>query len=304
MLNYRKLLNSFFAFSILVLLPASACFAQATRTWVSGVGDDANPCSRTAPCKTFAGAISKTAAGGIISVLDPGGFGAVTITKAITIESVSDWGGILSSLTNGVIVNAGVNDTVTLRSLSIDGAGTGTNGVRFLAGAKLVVDNCYIAGAATGIDFEPAAASKLQVINTTINNTSANAVLIQAGAAGTASASLEKTRLTNGSFGLKVNKGAVSLKDSFIANIAQVGVKAFGVTSAAQITVDNTLVSDSGTGVNAQGSLATIFISGSTITNNATGISSSNSAVLTSFGNNRFIGNTVDGNPTSTIATR
>jgi hypothetical protein len=67
-------------------LLSSAAQAQATRTWVSGVGDDANPCSRTAPCKTFAGAISKTAPRGEINALDPGGFGAVTITKAITID--------------------------------------------------------------------------------------------------------------------------------------------------------------------------------------------------------------------------
>ena len=65
---------------------ASSAHAQATRTWVSGVGDDANPCSRTAPCKTFAGAISKTAAHGEISVLDPGPYGAVTITKSITLR--------------------------------------------------------------------------------------------------------------------------------------------------------------------------------------------------------------------------
>jgi hypothetical protein len=303
MLNSTKLLRSFFAFSVLIVLPVSVCFAQ-TRTWVSGVGDDVNPCSRTAPCKTFAGAISKTAAKGVISVLDPGGYGAVTITKALTIESVGDWGGILSAGTNGVTVNAGVDDVVTLRSLSIHGAGTGLTGVRFLAGGKLVVDNCYIADLATGIDFEPSGASKLQVINTTINNASTNAILIQAGASGSASASLEKVRLTNGSFGLKVNKGVVSLKDSFVSNFSQVGVKAFGVSSAAQITLDNTMVSDSATGVNGQSTLATVFISGSTITNNGTGISSSNSAVLTSFGNNRFIGNTTDGNPTSTIATR
>src|SRR6476661_5452683 len=87
-------------------LPASA---QATRTWVSGVGSDANPCSRTAPCSTFAGAISKTAAGGEIDCLDPGGFGAVTITKAITIDCNGVAGGILASGVNGVIVNAGVN---------------------------------------------------------------------------------------------------------------------------------------------------------------------------------------------------
>lgn len=304
MLNSRKLFNSFFAFSILVLLPVSACFAQATRTWVSGVGDDANPCSRTAPCKTFAGAISKTAASGVISVLDPGGFGAVTITKAMTIESVGDWGGILSANTNGVIVNAGVNDVVTLRSLSIHGAGTGLSAVKFLAGGKLVVDNCYIGDTATGIDFEPAGASKLQVINTTVNNTTASAILIQAGASGSASASLEKVRLTNGSFGLKVNKGAVSAKDSFISNMSQIGAKAFGVSSTAQIMLDSTMVSDSVTGVNSQGALASVFIAHSTFTGNGTGVSASNSGILSSFGNNRIIGNTTDGNPSSTINER
>ena len=80
--------------------------AQATRTWVSGVGDDVNPCSRTAPCKTFAGAISKTAAGGEINCLDPGGFGAVTITKSMTIDCKQVTGGILASLTTGIIIIA------------------------------------------------------------------------------------------------------------------------------------------------------------------------------------------------------
>src|SRR5438874_13361457 len=84
-----------------------SAFGQATRTWVSGVGDDVNPCSRTAPCKTFAGAISKTAAGGEIDALDPGGFGAVTITKSITLEGTQGAGfaSILASAVNGVNVN-------------------------------------------------------------------------------------------------------------------------------------------------------------------------------------------------------
>src|SRR5882757_1656715 len=126
-----------FCFTILMLAAVASSIAQgqATRTWVSGVGDDANPCSRTAPCKTFAGAISKTAAGGEIDALDPGGFGAVTIGKAITI----DGGGgqvasVLVSGTNGIVVSAGANDVVILRNLRINGIGTGLNGVQFLAG--------------------------------------------------------------------------------------------------------------------------------------------------------------------------
>ena len=119
--------------------------AQATRTWVSGVGDDANPCSRTAPCKTFAGAISKTAPGGEIDCLDPGGFGAVTITKAISImcSSVSN-GGVLVSGTNGIVVAAGPTDKVVLNGLDFEGLGTGTNGVNFISGLEVFIYDCWI----------------------------------------------------------------------------------------------------------------------------------------------------------------
>ena len=103
--------------------------AQATRTWVSGVGDDANPCSRTAPCKTFAGAISKTATAGKINVLDPGGFGGVTITKSITISSEGFEAGVLVSGTNAIIVNVpNATDAVILRGLDFEGLGTGLSG--------------------------------------------------------------------------------------------------------------------------------------------------------------------------------
>src|SRR5690349_24119023 len=118
--------------------------AQATRTWVSGVGDDANPCSRTAPCKTFAGAISKTAPGGEINVLDPGGFGAVTITKAISISSEGFEAGVLVSGTNGIVVQAGAADVVILRGLDFEGLGTGLSGIVFNSGAALHVERCTI----------------------------------------------------------------------------------------------------------------------------------------------------------------
>src|SRR6476661_4531805 len=113
------------ACTLLALAIPSTAFGQATRTWVSGVGDDANPCSRTAPCKTFAGAISKTATNGEIDALDPAGFGAVTITKSITIDgSPTTVGGILNAGVPGIIINA-TNGVVTLRGLSIQGAGNG-----------------------------------------------------------------------------------------------------------------------------------------------------------------------------------
>src|SRR5215510_15513591 len=145
-MSKSRLFVNLLALIVLTLGISSLANAQATRTWVSGVGDDANPCSRTAPCKTFAGAISKTAASGEISVLDPGGFGVVTITKAITINGDGTLAGILNAGTTGIIVNAGVNDVVYIRNVSINGAGTGLNGIRFLAGKALHVENCNIYG--------------------------------------------------------------------------------------------------------------------------------------------------------------
>src|ERR1043166_2153517 len=140
--------------AILTLTVTSIAQAQATRTWVSGVGDDVNPCSRTAPCKTYAGAISKTADKGEISTLDPGGFGAVTITKNLTIDGTngSGFGSILASNTSGVIVNDSGSATpntsvVTLRHLSINGASTTVgSGIRFISGKALIVEDCVISG--------------------------------------------------------------------------------------------------------------------------------------------------------------
>src|SRR5438270_956196 len=134
-----------------VLLWAGLAGAQASRTWVSGVGDDANPCSRTAPCKTFAGAISKTAAGGEIDALDPGGYGALTITKSITIDG---GGGVVASVlvagTNGININAGTGDYITLRNLQFNGLGQtgnpGLNGIRITTARSVHIENCAIFG--------------------------------------------------------------------------------------------------------------------------------------------------------------
>src|SRR3954466_4192728 len=106
----RRLVRFVPALALLALAVPNSAFGQATRTWVSGVGDDANPCSRTAPCKTFAGAISKTAAKGEINCLDPGGFGAVTITKAIQIDCRNTMAGVLTNAANAINVSAGAND--------------------------------------------------------------------------------------------------------------------------------------------------------------------------------------------------
>lgn len=304
-MSISRLLKQFNISILVYILFIGAVHAQATRTWVSGVGDDVNPCSRTAPCKTFAGAISKTASAGIINVLDPGGFGAVTITKSITIEADGDLGSILASGTNGVIIN-GAGAVVVLRGLSIDGAGTtfGLNGVRFLSGAKLVIDRCTIQNFTNnGIDFEPSAAAALVVNNTTISGVTGNAVLIQAGSAisAKATATLNNVRVANSGFGLQVLKGSAVVKDSVFDGSFSTGIKASSTNAlaASAIMLDNVVVSNGGgTGVVAQGSSGSVALTNSTMFNNAVGISSI-FGVTTSFGNNRIFGNTTNGAPSA-----
>src|SRR5690348_8978142 len=144
----------FFSLLAIAVLGTTVMYGQASRTWVSGVGDDANPCSRTAPCKTFAGAISKTASGGEIDALDPAGYGAVTVTKPITIDG-NGWGSVLVAGTSGIVINATgtAQGTVHIRNLSINGIGSGTNGILVIAAGssqgQVIIDNVEIFGFTT-----------------------------------------------------------------------------------------------------------------------------------------------------------
>src|SRR6516162_584325 len=161
--------------TIAICLKAEPAHAQATRTWVSGVGDDANPCSRTAPCKTFAGAISKTAPFGEINCLDPGGFGAVTITKSIIISCETGTAGVLVSGTNGIVVNVTSTDVVYLRGLDFEGLTTGLSGILFLGAGTLHVEHCLIrkfnsSSAGMGISVATNGPAKLYVSDTYVTD--------------------------------------------------------------------------------------------------------------------------------------
>jgi len=285
---------------LVACLTATPIQAQATRTWVSGVGDDANPCSRTAPCKTFAGAISKTAAGGEISVLDPGGFGGVTITKAITISGDGTLAGVLVSLTNGIIVNAGVNDRVVLRNLSINGVGNGINGIRYLAGKSLTVDNVTISGFTTrGIDMSVTTNAKLFVNDTRITRVGTG--IFVTSTSGQAQATLDNVHVTGVNNGVEGSlNGRVTITDSVISGNTANGV--LGSNSTTRINVEGCQISFNDlTGVNASVSGATIRLSDNHIYNNNQGISIAAGGIVESAGNNRVAGNVGSTAPNGTI---
>jgi hypothetical protein len=248
----------------MLLIGQGAGHAQATRTWVSGVGDDANPCSRTAPCKTFAGAISKTATNGEISVLDRGAYGAVTITKSISI--VAEEGVAYGSVTNGgtsaVIVN-GANIEVNLRGLHYEGGSSttpGLTGIRILQAKTVNISNCTIRGNtmnvdAAGIRVIPASTAVEVAVNNCFIGKNSIGVIASPGAAGTVNLHLNNVSIVGNTF-------------------AGVSVAGGGSTT----------------------------VSGSMITLNGTGLVRVGPATLISSGNNVVEANTADGTFSSTVA--
>jgi hypothetical protein len=291
--------------SVLCLAPAHA---QATRTWVSGVGDDANPCSRTAPCKTFAGAISKTAAGGEINCLDPGGFGAVTITKSMQIYCEGVIGGILAALVNGVIVSLpSANDKVFLRGLDIMGAGSGVNGIRMLSAGTLHVEKSIIRGfTGHGIDFRPTGAARLFVQDTYIADNGGTGVLIQPAVGGSALVALTRTSSNNNNIGIQTNANAggtiiASVRDSLFGSNITAGANAVSGGAQSSIMIVNSTVSNTGSnGLNASGANAVIRLSKSTLVGNSGSFITAAGGLVFSYLDNNIDGNVPNALPQST----
>jgi hypothetical protein len=288
------------ATALLAFLGAAApASAQATRTWVSGVGDDANPCSRTAPCKTFAGAISKTAAGGEIDALDPGGFGALTITKSITLDG---GGGQVASIlvagTNGIVVAAGAGDRVKIRNIRFQGVGVGLNGIRFISGAALILEHDAIYGfSQNGIDFEPSASnSMLYVLDTEVQYSGGAGIFVGAGNH-PCTVTLEKVFSVNNGTGLQSNDGAKVLASNseFTGNGTGVSGNSAGVFGS-ETNLDQSNVFGNTTGISATGgSGAIVRLSNVGVYDNSSSIV--NNGIVASYGNNRLGTNAGNGTP-------
>ena len=288
------------AFALAAMLLAVPLSAQATRTWVSGVGDDANPGSRTAPCKTFAGAIAKTAPGGEIDCLDPGGFGALTITKAITLDGGGGQvGSVLVSGTNGLVISAGANDVVILRNLRINGIGTGLNGVNFLSGKALIMENCEIMGFVnSGVNVSLSAAGNLSMSDTRIVGiptvgTSFGVTITSSSAHVNADLNNVKVYDCNNT-GFSFGSGNVVVAGGQVAD-GQGGVDIFG---SANVELDSVGIVNAGTGLRVSGGV--LRLADCTITRNSTGVVISGGSVST-YGNNRVTGNGAGNGPIGSV---
>jgi nitrous oxidase accessory protein NosD len=278
--------------ALLSLVVVASAHAQATRTWVSGVGDDVNPCSRTAPCKTFAGAISKTASGGIIDALDPGGFGAVTITKPITIEGNGTLASVLASGTQGIVVNitSGTARNVILRNLLIDGSGTtlGTNGVNFIAGDSLTIEDSYVKSFSTnGVFFQPNSSAKLSIRNTSVMQCGVG-VLVKPVSPGFAFVEVHDSMIDNNATGYREEEStkASLFRTSFSNNsgTAVLAVSSFGD----DIVLDSCQIAGNNVGISSQGASCDVRVANTSISGNSTGVQSVSSGQIISYGNNRL----------------
>ena len=310
MMTYLQKLVRFF--SVILILGgigyATSANAQATRTWVSGVGDDVNPCSRTAPCKTFAGAISKTAPGGEINCLDPAGFGAVTITKSITIDCTGTLGGILASSTTGVIVN-GAGAIVTLRGLEINGGPPnlpGVNGVRFLQGSRLNIEDCtiynFLGAAPNGFGVivnNTSTQVNLNIRNTVIRN---NGTAVSGGGigllptgTGSVKATLENVEI-NGHFraidvsstGTTSPSGISVVADDITLSGNTTGLNVNTGVIAVVLVRDSVISNNSGTAIAANGAGASLLVGNTAIISNGFGVSATGSASILSYGDNQL----------------
>lgn len=283
---------------VLALAFSSLASAQATRTWISGVGDDANPCSRTAPCKTWAGAISKTATGGEIDALDPGGFGALTITKSITLDGGG--GQIASALvsgTNGITIDAPPPATVILRNLQIAGLGLpgggtpGVKGISVIAASTVIIDRCDIFGfGLRGISIEnTSGVLNVFIRNSRIEAGQNNGVVVVPSGSGTAQVQIEDSQIIgNTNYGVVTTPGtSTSIRNTRISGHGQAGIR---LNSGAEVVDLDTVTAD-GNGIGIDVEAGTLVrIANSSVVQNTIGLAI-NGGMIQSFQNNRIVGN-------------
>jgi hypothetical protein len=284
-------------------LLAAPAQAQATRTFVSPTGNDASvSCSLAAPCRTFAAAFALTNAGGEIAVLGTAGYGTLTINKAISIVNGGGFeaGIAVPSGGVGITINAGSSDAVSVRGLSIEGAGVGHTGIQFNTGKSLTVDNCVIRHFTNeSIDFFPNAASRLSVSNSVMSDNNIAGIIVQPSGSAAVAAAFNRVQANGNQFyGILVDGSAnsgttkASVYDSVAAGNA-IGFLAFNNSgSSTTLMLFHSVAADNdSSGVMADGSGAILRVAQSMVTGNSSGWVTNHSGVVQSYGDNYIDGN-------------
>jgi hypothetical protein len=282
------------AITISLWLQPSLAHAQTTSNYVSGKGNDANPCTPSTPCLTLQRALSNTVAGGEVITLDSANYGYATINRAVTITNATGITGVLAmSSVTGITVAAGANDTINLQGLEIEGAGSGANGIQFSSGSTLNIKDSVIRGFNNGINFQPSGPGTLSVVGTLISGNSTG-ILFQTSA--TSSAALNDVQLINNATGLVASSASstavanINVQNSIVSSNSTVGILS-GSNSA--ILVTNSVISNNGVGLQAQTASSNLQVSQSTVGGNVIEWTAANGGLVISAGKNSFGGNPV-----------
>jgi hypothetical protein len=293
----------------LVSSPALAV-GTVSRTFVSGSppGSDAGTCPITAPCRTFAYALTQTAPSGEIIVLSSGGYGAVTIGQAVSIINTSDFAGVTVASGTGITINAGTNDSVTLGGLTIDGGGAGANGVVFNSGSKLTIDQCNVMNfsgsgiTGNGILMQPSTGTSQVIIkNTGVTNNQIGVSLVLAGTA-SAGIVIDHVTANNNNTGINLSNngssgsGSASIANTVASANANIG---FGLSSFFTSLDLSYAIGNQIDGIHID--KGTLMLGRSVVMSNGTGLTIKGAGVA-SYQDNRFGGNGDDifgGTPTT-----
>ena len=286
----RKITSSALLVAGLSVVTTSPAHALNARTWISGKGIDQAGCGPVAsPCRTLQFAHDQTSAGGEINVLDPAGYGSITITKAINIvnEGVGVAGVLASTGNNAITVNAPNGDTVILRGLTIEGAGVGANGVVFNSGAGLQVSNCFIQGFVGGDENHgngiliknTIGVPDITIVDTTISNNGWTGFLFRPTSGGTGYMLIERVIATKNAYGFTVDSThsafgtflpQAAIRNSVASNNSQIGFNFIATSSRYRILVTSSLATNNNTGMSVSdtGGTTGVFLARNTMINN------------------------------------
>lgn len=295
-----KNLSSLAASMIALLVASSPALASASRTFVSGVGSDTGSCSLATPCRTFAYALTQTASSGEIIVLSSAGYGPVTISQSVSIINTSNFAGVTVAGANGITINAGVSDSVVLRGLTVDGGGTGSNGIVFNSGGSLTIDQCnvmnFVGSSATGngILIQPTSGNhNIAITNTTAsNNQQVGVYYLPPSGTATTGIVIDRVSASNNAYGIEINNGGssgaatASISNSTASFNSVHGFYFVNVTAS----LDASNATSNGDGVYVFS--GTLALGRSVLMNNAVyGLQIAGNGIVNSYKDNRIAGN-------------
>jgi hypothetical protein len=297
----KSLIRAAVAAALLSIVVLAAAPALAQRVFVAAQGADANPCTFALPCRTFQHAHNVVAAGGEIDVLDPAGYGALTINKPISIQGHGFSGVSVGSGGTGITVNAGASDAVSLNGLLIEGSGVGGNGIVFNSGKSLVVEHCVARNMVNdGLHFlsSAATAQSLSVSDSYFTDNGGSGIEIETQSSGAITAAIARVGIygsslfVNGAIGFPGATGPthVAVTDSVVSNGGGVGVVTNN-SAWTQVLLTRVTSSGNGVGISALGVNGSIFLAQSTVTGNTMGYSAISGAGIVSYGDNIIDGN-------------